>query len=703
MADPVDYGALAQKFGGTSTAPASGQTIDYEALAKKNGAISSTPAAASGPNVSPTASDDDIIKSFGYDPAVIKASPRYQTAVQSHGSGLQYALTQPGEIGPTRDKILNAPVVAQIGDAGHGAYDVLTGLVQLARHGAAKTGMLSDADVQYGDLLDRVGNADYEQNVRHGNVSGAMRTVGNMLVPIPGQSSAKTLAGAIGLGALHGGEAALTQPVLQGDPNGFAGEKLGQVATGAGIGTVLGGGAHVVANLPTTSFNAGKIVGFRNTKLPEEVAGNVTGQLAERTGKVDWGGRADVEKAAAGGNKEAQSVVEAMDNASTEGDVAQASIKLQKFRNQQVASDLYGKVDQLVDKAKLAPAPLPGTLNALNDAGRQARLGLKSENAGLVSVIEDIRNKILPQTPASKASGLLDANGNPLPAATPAAPTPAADYKTVRSVISDLDTVIRERRTSNNALVTDRGTGQLQRIKNALETDLTGHLQKSGKVDILNAQELADKYYSQEVVPFKERNVAAAGATDETDTIFDKFIQGGRVDRAKKLYDSLDPKGQAAVQYQLVQKAIDTATDPVKGFNSSSFVKTLDNKMAGGYDTFFPGGADRQAIDGMRNYVVNAAKVDAMGPFTGTKGAAVAAIPRAKEVLQFLSTADNGRRMLYTLSQLKPNNPFMVPVMKEVEAAAARWATLQSGVPPSATSGTASTEKKLDPALAAAQ
>ena len=116
-----------------------------------------------------------------------------------------------------------------------------------------------------------------------------------------------------------------------------------------------------------------------------------------------------------------------------------------------------------------------------------------------------------------------------------------------------------------------------------------------GVPEVQRAAQQADDFYKNVRVPFKDAGIAKAGSTTEPDTIFQNMVKAGRGDRAQKFYDALDPKGQAAVQYQMFSKAMNDATDPVSGFNSAKFVKSM-NGLSDVYGVFFQG-SDQNAID----------------------------------------------------------------------------------------------------------
>ena len=637
-----------------------------------SGGMPSTPAPPTTPNVSPGTSDDDIMRSFGYDDAGIarvKSSKRYQDMVKTHGSGLSFTLTDPnrGTAGILKDpagRIANSPA----GDLGMGFYDIPAGIVQLARHGANKLGMLSDADVEYGDLLDKVHNQDFLQNVRHGNANPLLRMTGNMLFPLPdvvGES--KSLVGATVKGAVRGAEGGTLQPVYEGSPGDFAGKKVGQIEQGAAIGAGLGAVGHA----------AGKAASFvraaRSTELPENAAGRVAGNLKSNMEQTPWGNLSDVQKTAEEGGERAgaaSQVLEQIQNADTPRRIMQASANAQRFRMQQASDNLYRDVEQAIEQYHAGDAPMPATAAALKSAESNAALGIK--DTGLNSTLKEVRRIVTPEAPAAPAaSGLVDASGKPIASPKAAPRSPAADYTEARKLSSQLEEIMRDKRTGENAVIGDRSIPSLQRIKDSIDSDLYNFTQKRGIPQLQAAGKMADDFYRQSVVPYKDINLARELSSDEADRIYKTFVQQGGADRAGKFYNALGQKGRAAVQYQMVSDAINKASDPVKGFNSGKFVKAMDG-VNDAYGTFFRDG-DKADVDALKNLVLQAAKVDAQ-PVPGVAGMALSAVPRSEKVLRFVTGTNQGRVFLYAARGLKPG-PELSALYGQIENAVARGAT----------------------------
>jgi hypothetical protein len=613
-------------------------------------------------------SDEALIRSAGIDPAAIQSSPWYQDDVKKFGSlgGVIKAHRTP----LSDDKGLLTP--GYFSDLTQGVQDTLSGLVQLARHGAGSVGILSDADVAYGDLLDRLSDQDYLQNIRKGQASPALIHLGQFLFPVPGVGKAKTIAGMVMRGGLHGAMAGAEMPVETGQPDDYFRQKLGQVGVGATVGATIPAVVGGAAQIPSLVRGA--------QLLPEDVAANTAAKFESKMGATPWTGLPEVQRAAAAGDKQAAQVVDAVTKASTPGEITQASIQLQNWATAQQASGLYGQVDRLVGQYGLGPAPLSGTQSALNAAEREARVGL--QDRGLNSMLQDTRNALTPSRPAAPVpSGLVTPAGQPIAAAAAPAPGMQANYATARKVISQLDDAIREGHSGDGALITDRGTAQLQQVKNALEDDVQRFVSSSGRPDVQAAQHAADDYYRTVRVPFKDPAIAQAGSTDQSTMIWRRFVQADNPDKATKLYNALDARGRAGLQYQMLTDQVQKATDPVKGFDAGKFSRGMD-KLQDAYGVAFTG-QDQTALDGMRNLVLQAAKIDANPASVASNlvphgGWFVSWIPRSEKVLRYMMASPSGRKFLYSAAGFKPGTPGMQNVLQQVEAAAAKWATAPS-------------------------
>jgi hypothetical protein len=682
--------------------------VDYTALAKQAGAVSSQPAAGSG------SSEDELIRSYGFDPAVIKQSPHYQQAVKRWGSGITPLLTD-----PSRKDLVARLADSPLGDLGQGALDVLKGASQLSTHLFNKLGVVSDADTAYLDLISKVQERDYLENVRHGKSNGLARLAGNVAVPVPGGGliRGEGVATNLGRAAVTGAAAAATQPAEGGE--GYWRQKGAQVATGAAVGAGTAGATAVIGK------GVAKAVNARAGRIPKEAAdvmaagekwgvpvtpGDLTGNphaqdmevLLERVpiigtsnirrvgqekaragvGKLGssfraavdqtkFSGADDLAKAAAAGDARAAEVLDLMKNAGKDPDkLLKASLNLTDYQTSRVASGLYDKVEGIAEKHNLGNVPLNTTQAVIDDVLGKAQAA-KKPDAPLIRLLKAVKSNIAPGETVDNSYGLI------------------------RDLRSDLGTIIRQKHAGDNALIGEKGVEQLQQLKGAVEADLGVFAQNSGVPELEKAAKAADEYYRAARVPYKDMMIAKSSNGDEPDLIFNRFVQPGKGDRAQKFYSALDDKGRAAVRSMIVDRAVRDATTEAGSrtvFSPQKFSTAMEN-MQDASGVFFKG-TDKFEVDGFKNLMDHVVRVGryAENPPTGNRlvpivlaggtaglgyinpvaGVGAAALLTMAKPLM-MSAA--GKKFLLAASSLKPGSPAMQKLLDSIPAAVAKAGT----------------------------
>jgi hypothetical protein len=661
MADPIDYNALAAQAR-TATA-GTGGGIDY-------GALAAQARGASAPASSKT--DDDIIRGYGYDPAVIAKAHLYRpgdVGKAASGESLETTLSP-----------MDKPGI--VSDLMHPIASTGLGIFQLGAHVLNKLGIASDADAQYQDLFTKIMRDRYQQE--RPSPSTAAQVAGGLLIPVPG-GAGETVPSMIGRAALTGGAVAATQPVdVQGPQGSYFGPKVEQTAIGAAAGgatgAVIGAGARAL--------------GSRGMMLPEEQAAAVgtsgakaASKLEDATQTTPFGGAADVAKAASAGDKSAIALQAQMDAAQTPAEIQQASLGLMNWRTRQTATGLYDKVQQIVDKnhSSLSDVPLDQTEQTISDALNQAQKA-KDPDTNLINLLKTIQRNIGASPDPAATDELVDNS-----------------YQQIRQFRSDLGERIGALRTgAGKQLLGPSSAGTLQAVRDAVDTDLRSFT-ANGPPDLQKAADAADQYYARYRVPFKASDIAKAGAPDaagtttdaEADQIFGKFIQAGRGDKAQRFYDALDPRGRASVRYQIAADAMNQASDPLHGtFDAGKFFNALE-KSKEAYGVFFSG-AEKAEIDGLKNLAqqavqgtdaeaARAARLNQVGAGAGAAAVVSGAVglhPAAAGFgtiaalaggLRGLMLTDAGRRILADASSLE--GPVAAAVNRQAPAAAARAVT----------------------------
>jgi hypothetical protein len=464
---------------------------------------------------------------------------------------------------------------------------------------------------------------------------------------------------------------------------GKAAEALGE-ATGFAVPAALGARSALVPAAPSDVGKAAAATKTATAAMPETRVAQTAAGLQAGVSETPWGSIDDVEKAAGAGDAHAADVLSQVNNAGdTPSRIMQASIGLNDWRTGQQASQMYDHVADLVEnKYKLGNVPLDNGSKALASAISNLEAAKDSQAAGpALKVLRGIQQQVSPTPIPGAAPGLVP---SPLNVAAykawqagGAQVTPANNsYGLVRDLASDLGERIRSQQTGDNALIGPKQIAQLQRVKNAIEGDLSNFTQNSGVPEVQQAAQAADDFYKNVRVPFKDAGIAKAGSTTEPDTIFQNMVKAGRGDRAQKFYDALDPKGQAAVQYQMFSKAMNDATDPVSGFNSAKFVKSM-NGLGDAYGVFFQG-QDQNAMNGLKNFVLHTAKVNASPQdyllpdrFSGISNAlnvAPITAPTAARIGQTLLKTPTGRFYLYGAAGRNPGTVSMDNIWNAAQA-----------------------------------
>ncbi len=205
--------------------------------------------------------------------------------------------------------------------------------------------------------------------------------------------------------------------------------------------------------------------------------------------------------------------------------------------------------------------------------------------------------------------------------------------------------------------ITNPNLGRLLRkVKTAAEQDMADYAQSGGfdpnsaaRYGLQRMWKKADTFYRTEVVPLKERSLTNALKGADPDEIAWKFLKFNKFDRAKRFYDALDPKGQAAVRYGLLERAAEEATNQAQNFVSPAQFAGKIEKFDGPTRAFFQGQARRE-LDG---FVKLMRAVERHGRFaenppTGNRMAqlAVSGGIVGAPALGFLSAATVGKLLL---------------------------------------------------------
>lgn len=155
------------------------------------------------------------------------------------------------------------------------------------------------------------------------------------------------------------------------------------------------------------------------------------------------------------------------------------------------------------------------------------------------------------------------------------------DYSGLLKFRSSINNILQDYYKGQNALIGSEGAVYIQRVKNAIEKDLD-IFARSKSPELKKAHKEFMSYYKNELVPYKDRQLANALKNADADTVYDAFIkrnimsEGKGHHRAKRFYQSLDPKGREAVKTGVIQHAVEKAINVEKNsFSPAIFASEL--------------------------------------------------------------------------------------------------------------------------------
>lgn len=645
-----------------SEEPPSQMTIDIEKP--------SPPQGRQGTRLPPAGSDDDaIITALGYDPALIKQAKLYQPGAFSG------RLTDPHS---TLATVMNSP----LGGVLRGLRDPAAGALQLGVRGLRQVGILTDADVAYTEAIEKLAEADYQQNVRQGEkidpatgqpglLSDPSRLVGQAVaMPVPA-GAPTTLAKTALRGAVTGAGMALAQPVQTTSPvpggadDRFWAQKGEQVATGGVLGSVLGPVAEkVVAPAITKVWNWGRGVMEPAYRELVELSDRFGVRLS--TGDVTRGAIApkvetaleQVPVVGAGGFRQAQQREGAAAGAGMREGTQQA-LRQTPYRDlptvERLANQGNKEAQMLLEEVQAAGddwtrvVQASGKLNLFLDRQRATALYQKVDDlaaplghmqvdrtlARIDTLRREVADDVLP-TPEVKreitgALGRVREELSPTQTVQPSMGVRDPVTGTLRGQPVTETTHLPDTTYGRMRQLRSR-LGDLQReaaeprvakalgqVKTALEQDMATFVEKAGVPELRQAQREADTFYRTRVVPYREGMLARATQADLPDEIYDKFVRQG-ADRAQFFYKGLDQKGQAAVRAGMVEDAYQQATAGDRDLFSPAKFATALQRIQDATGVFFKG-QPQWEIDGFRRLMRHAERAGqyAENPPTGQR------------------------------------------------------------------------------------
>ncbi len=384
--------------------------------------------------------------------------------------------------------------------------------------------------------------------------------------------------------------------------------------------------------------------GFRTVQQKEakEAANKVVEKLQGKLSDTDYKSLIKIQNEANQGNKNAIRIMDIVKGADGKlGKTLQASMEIQNWRGQKLASTMFDRVGK---QAGNAPIPANQMLKAIDDV--IAADSKTVPNKELLGQLNEIKN-------------------NWSDAANP------QNFKELKAARSSLGELVREWGRQG------KSTTGLTAIRTAIDNDLENFALNSGKPALINEFKKANAFYKA-LKESESTALAKSMSTNTPDEIFKTFTQIGKGDRAANFYKNLDPKGQAALRYEMANQALNKATNSSNEvFSPAKFAREFE-KLQEPYQNIFKG-TDKAEMDGFVKLMrhVERAGQYAENPPTGNrvlfgavlgnslglspvvlKGAGVSLIAKN------LFTTPTGRRILLAAKDLPPGSEGLENLLK---------------------------------------
>lgn len=378
-------------------------------------------------------------------------------------------------------------------------------------------------------------------------------------------------------------------------------------------------------------------------------AEKVVDQLKTKLDDADFKSINKIQAAASAGDKNANRIMSIVNGAGDDtGKILQAAAEIKKWRGQRVSSQMYNRVQSLAGDGAIAPNKTVQTIDEIITGDSKV-----TPNKELQKELLDIRKNL----------GDLNIKKN---------------FKEMRAVQSRLGELVDEWGRQG------KSTSGLTKIRTAIDDDILDFAQSSGNTKLFGELKRANALYGQ-LQSGKDKAFAASLRSDKPDEIFNQFMKVGKGDKASNFYRNLDPKGQAALRYQMAENALSKATNESTGnFSPAKFALEFE-RMNAPYSKVF-NGADKAQMDGFVKLMrhVERAGQYMENPPTGNRavgvlmgGAAVVNPAIALKIGGFsaaakvLFTTESGKRILLAARDVPPNSPQMANLLMQAQKLAA--------------------------------
>lgn len=449
-------------------------------------------------------------------------------------------------------------------------------------------------------------------------------------------------------------------------------------------------------------------------------------KLSQDVERTPFSGLKDIQAAAATpGPRQgaARAILERIESGGQDAqDLVKTSAGLQALKAKMKADALFANRDALA--SQLGEVETPKTLSAIDDAIAKLKLNQYGEHSGEIAALEKFRARLsgptkagdhleLPNTgqapvvikggnpsePVSDIYGTeIKPGSNPVPVfgkgPAPSAAMPAGDrsYKALSATRSGLGDEIAKSYKGGNAVTGAPDAAILQPIKDALSDDLSSAAQKSGVPELAAADKAAREFYSKYKGTFKDPTVVQAIQSADPDKVVEALSRAGKY-KAQRIFEALDPKGQAALAKSVFNEATSNAINPRTGdFIPGNVAAGINSKLDALGVTLK--GENKIQLDGLQKVMQHLAKVEpeqasALGQrmvdagshvASGSLGAGAKFLDYLKSGgTDFLFNSPQGKKLLFASSELKVGSPAMGKLIEDFMKKAPGVAGMKAG------------------------
>ncbi|WP_151805367.1 hypothetical protein [Acinetobacter junii] len=390
---------------------------------------------------------------------------------------------------------------------------------------------------------------------------------------------------------------------------------------------------------------------FREAQQKEaaQAVDKVIDGLHQQLSEVDYKSLDKIRAAASAGNPNAIRIMKVVNEAGNDtGKILQAAAEIKSWRGQRVASQMYDRVSQMAGDTK---SPATNMLKAIDDV--IAKDSKTIPNMELLSELNKIKsNWSNPNNPQN--------------------------FRELQSARSRLGELVDEWGAGN------KGTSGLSDIREAINADMDEIAKSSGNPTLLNEYKRANAFYTQ-LQDVKAKEFGKAMSSKTPDEIYNQFVKSGKGDRAANFYKSLDPKGQAALRYEMANQVLNKATDVTTGvFSPAVFAREFE-KLNAPYSQIFTKNhkAEMDGFVKLMRHIEQAGQYSS-NPTNGSmlllpaSGIGLAKLAMSEPMtaaatvgsiygMSKLFTTNAGRRILLAAKDLPTNSQKLVNLLKQAQ------------------------------------